>query len=71
MPGVPQRKKAPGSDLFSAESCPSSIVGAEVFHFRVRNGNGWAHLAIATAVPLSEVGFYYDTDGGARVCTDR
>ena len=47
-----QRKKAPGSVLFSAEGCPSSIVGAEVFHFRVRNENGWAHLAIATAVPL-------------------
>ena len=29
-------------------SCPLSIVGAGAFHFRVRDGNGWGHLALAT-----------------------
>src|SRR5690606_29377116 len=29
-------------------SCPGSIVSAEAFHFRVRDGNGWDHLALAT-----------------------
>ena len=56
-------EKAPGSDLFSARGCPPSIVSAEVFHFRVRNGNGWAHLAIATEVPLSITKFYHPGQG--------
>ncbi len=30
-------------------SCPGSIVSAEAFHFRVRDGNGWDHLALATS----------------------
>ena len=30
------------------EGCPSSIVGANGFHFRVRDGNGWGTAAIAT-----------------------
>ena len=38
----------PGTGLFSAEGCPPSIVGAEAFHCRVRDGNGWVHLALAT-----------------------
>jgi hypothetical protein len=41
----------PGSGLFSLESCPSSIVSAEAFHFRVRDGNGWSHLALTTKTP--------------------
>ncbi len=41
----------PGSGLFSRESCPSSIVSAEAFHFRVRDGNGWSHLALTTKTP--------------------
>ena len=41
----------PGSGLFSLESCPSSIVSAEAFHFRVRDGNGWGHLALTTKTP--------------------
>ena len=31
--------------------CPTetgSIVSAEAFHFRVRDGNGWFHLAMVT-----------------------
>src|ERR1700730_10087617 len=40
--------RCPGSDLFSTPSCPGSIVGAEAFHDRVRDGNGWSHLAPAT-----------------------
>src|SRR3990172_765145 len=43
-----QRRKAPGSGLFSTPSCPGSIVSAEAFHFRVRDGNGWFRLAPAT-----------------------
>src|SRR5205807_10388461 len=38
----------PGSGLFSTPNCSGSIVGAEAFHDRVRDGNGWAHLAPAT-----------------------
>ncbi len=41
-------EKAPGSGLFSTPGRPGSIVGAEAFHFRVRDGNGWCHLALAT-----------------------
>ena len=33
------------------ESCPFSIVGAEAFHCRVRDGNGWVHLACVTKKP--------------------
>ena len=29
-------------------SCPRSIVGAEAFHGRVRDGHGWVRLALAT-----------------------
>jgi hypothetical protein len=48
-PGVDSgQRKSPGSGLFSTPSCPGSIVGAEAFHFRVRDGNGWFHLALAT-----------------------
>src|SRR3990172_1160371 len=43
-----EKQKAPGSGLFSTPSCPGSIVGAEAFHFRVRDGNGWDRLALAT-----------------------
>ena len=38
----------PGTGLFSTEDCSPSIVGAEAFHFRVRDGNGWGHLALST-----------------------
>ena len=37
-------------------SCPRSIVGAETFHFRVRDGNGWVHLALATKVTRNHEG---------------
>ena len=30
-----------------------TIIGAEAFHFRVRNGTGWFHLALVTRIPLS------------------
>ena len=42
------KRKAPGNGLFSTPSRPGSIVGAEAFHFRVRDGNGWFHLALVT-----------------------
>ena len=38
----------PGTGLFSTEDCSPSIVGAEAFHCRVRDGNGWGHLALST-----------------------
>ena len=38
----------PGGGLFSAPSCPGSIVSAAAFHFRVRDGNGWFHRALTT-----------------------
>lgn len=41
-------EKAPGSGLFSTPGRPGSIVGAEAFHFRVRDGNGWVPLAMIT-----------------------
>src|SRR5688500_18969201 len=49
------KEKAPGSGLFSTPSYPGSIVGAEAFHFRVRDGNGWIHLALATRELCSRV----------------
>ena len=39
---------SPGGGLFSAPSCPGSIVSATTFHFRVRDGNGWVHRALTT-----------------------
>src|SRR3990172_7857866 len=46
--GAGAKEKAPGSGLFSTPGRPGSIVGAEAFHFRVRDGNGWGRLALAT-----------------------
>ena len=40
--------KAPWQWLIFPRSCPLSIVGAEAFHFRVRDGNGWFHSAQTT-----------------------
>ena len=37
-----------GGGLFSTEACAPSIVSAAAFHFRVRDGNGWVHRALAT-----------------------
>jgi hypothetical protein len=42
------KKEAPGGGLFSTPGCPGSIVSAEAFHFRVRDGNGWFRLALVT-----------------------
>ncbi len=41
-------KKPPGNDIFSTRAFALSIVCAEAFHFRVREGNGWYHLASIT-----------------------
>ena len=38
---------APGDDLLSHGQA-HTIIGAEWFHFRVRNGVGWGTLAIIT-----------------------
>ena len=45
---VRRKKKPPGNGIFSAGSCPPSIVCAKAFHCRVRDGNGWCHLALIT-----------------------
>ena len=37
-----------GGGLFSTEARAHSIVDAVAFHFRVRDGNGWFHYALAT-----------------------
>ena len=37
----------PGDDLLSHGEC-HTIIGAERFHYRVRNGIGWFPLAIVT-----------------------
>ncbi|CAN0541821.1 unnamed protein product, partial [Ectocarpus sp. 8 AP-2014] len=37
----------PGSDLLS-RALRQSTIGAEAFHFRVRDGIGCSHLAITT-----------------------
>jgi len=44
----PEGVERPGDGLFSAPSCPGSIVGAGAFHFRVRDGNGWGRAARIT-----------------------
>ena len=38
--------KAPGGDLLLHGQCHTTI-GAAAFHFRVRDGIGWDHSAIA------------------------
>jgi hypothetical protein len=43
-----KKKKPPGNDIFSTRAYALSIVCAEAFHFRVREGNGWYHLAYIT-----------------------
>ena len=50
-------KKPLGGGIFSTRSCLLSIVCAGVFHFRVRDGNGWFHLALTTKRLLRRV--YY------------
>ncbi len=32
-----------------------TIIGATVFHFRVRKGNGWGHCAMVTRLPTTRV----------------
>ena len=41
-----------GDGLFSTEACAPSIVSATAFHFRVRDGNGWGHRALATGAAM-------------------
>ena len=33
---------------YSHGACRPTTIGAAVFHFRVRNGTGWGHCALAT-----------------------
>ena len=46
-----QRWLDPGFDLattYSHRTYRPTTIGAEAFHFRVRNGTGWFHLALVT-----------------------
>ena len=43
-----EKKEAPGQRPIFPPPPEGSIVGAEAFHFRVRNGYGWFHLALVT-----------------------
>ena len=45
---VGTKKEDPGQRPIFPPPPEGSIVGAEAFHFRVRNGNGWFHLALVT-----------------------
>ncbi len=36
---------------YSREAFRLTTIGATAFHFRVRNGAGWGHCAIATRIP--------------------
>jgi hypothetical protein len=53
-----QRWLDPGKYLattYSHRTYRPTTIGAEAFHFRVRNGTGWFHLALVTRVrPLSK-----------------
>ncbi|GEM_PF-5131761 len=40
-----------GLDPFSRETMSPSIVGADTFHFSVRNGKRWDHIAPKTQNP--------------------
>jgi hypothetical protein len=43
-----RKLEPPGSGVFSTRDRSLSIVRAEAFHFRVRDGNGWGSLALTT-----------------------
>ena len=47
----PRCYSGPGEDLaatYSHRTCRPNTIGAAAFHFRVRNGTGWFHRALAT-----------------------
>ena len=48
---APSFLKMPGKYLaatYSHRTCRPNTIGAAAFHFRVRNGTGWFHRALAT-----------------------
>lgn len=42
---------------YSCGTCRPTTIGAAAFHFRVRNGTGWDHCALATGLQGEEVIF--------------
>ena len=48
LKGIEVNVKIPWQWHIFPKSCPPSIVCAEAFHFRVRDENGWVHLALTT-----------------------
>lgn len=41
---------------YSCGTYRPTTIGAAAFHFRVRNGTGWYHCALATGLQGEEVG---------------
>ena len=40
---------------YSHEAFRYTTIGAAMFHFRVRDGNGWFHYAMVTRIHYSKV----------------
>ena len=49
-------KKIPAA-TYSCGTYRPTTIGAAAFHFRVRNGTGWDHCALATGLQGEEVFF--------------
>ena len=54
---------SPGGGLFSTPPRGGSIVGATVFHDRVRDGNGWVRGAVRPPGTVAGEGFEPPTFG--------
>lgn len=50
---------------YSCGTCRPTTIGAAAFHFRVRNGTGWDHCALATGLQGEEVIFLHPACPGA------
>ena len=70
----PARKKPPPDGVgvcilaatYFCVTFRQAIIGAGVFHFRVRDGNGWCHRAVATRFlsliePSISDGLFFET----------
>ena len=54
--GWPLLCEAPGSDLLS-HGLSHTTIGADAFHFRVRDGIGWYHVAMSAREAVRPVAF--------------
>ena len=53
-----ERQKNPWQRPIFPRRHQRSIVGAETFHFRVRDGNGWFRLAYTTKGPSKKISWH-------------